>query len=291
MINYYCPDFYHGRKIYENIVKYQKEYPEYFYENVNIRYIFGSFPNMIWNGGSILLGPPMFLSDIQDFKNFYEELNIPIQLTLTNSSLTEEHLEDYYCNLVLENFNNGQNEVLVSSPILEDYLRKYYPNYKINRSVVNTPDDYDWEKALDTKYHNIVMPKRHGKNLNFLKTIKKEYRNRIEIMCSEICPIDCPFLYQHYKEFEKFTLDRNQNTSELPLCKNTYIKNSLFHADINNFISYKEINNNYLPLGYTEFKLTGRGDKIRILATLLSYMVKQEYQLLFMQKFLKENLL
>ena len=51
LINYYCPDFFNGEEIYDKLLMLKKEQPQIFYDYVNIKKIFGSVPNMIWNGG------------------------------------------------------------------------------------------------------------------------------------------------------------------------------------------------------------------------------------------------
>ena len=64
---------------------------------VNIKYIFGNFPNMLWNGGSIMVNNMrIFTPQIIEIKEWYEELNIPLQLTLTNTSLSEKHLSNRF---------------------------------------------------------------------------------------------------------------------------------------------------------------------------------------------------
>ena len=50
-------------------------------------------------------------------------------------SITKEDLADPYCNFCMEAGNNGKNEVLVVSPLLEEYIRKNYSSYTINSST------------------------------------------------------------------------------------------------------------------------------------------------------------
>ena len=288
MINYYFADFFTGKNLYKKIIQYQKEYPEIFYDNVNIKYIFGNFPNMLWNGGSIMVNNMrIFTPQIIEIKEWYEELNIPLQLTLTNTSLLEKHLEDEFCNNVLQLMDNGKNEVLVSTDLMYNYIKKNYPNYKINRSIVNTEKDYNWEEALDTKYHNIVMPRRNT-TPEYLSSIGEQYRNRIELLCNDPCPINCPMINTHYKLYEELAMRRGPDIYKAMECHNDIVNNSFFKMDLSSQITYKDINDIYLPLGYTEFKLSGRGSILKILTAVTSYMVKPEYQVMFYEKLLGE---
>lgn len=286
MINFYCPDFYLGEKFYIQLLQWQKEIPEVFNENVNIKTIFGSFPNMLWNGGSIFKRERnAFETEIIKIKNIYEKLNIPLQLTLTNSQIKEEHLKDEYCNKILKIMNNGLNEVLVSNNIMEEYIKNNYPNYKINRSIVNTAKDYNWEEALKIKYNNIVLPYRHLENFDILNSIDKKYRNRIEILCNDRCPRDCNRYCTHHMEFEKITLNI-EDEDTITECTNEKIKNNILGIDFSSQITYKDIINKYLPLGYTEFKLAGRTNYVDIVCSVIDYFIKPDYKCFIIRQLL-----
>ena len=70
MINYYCPDILVGYRFYPNILEMKQDYPEMFYDDVNIKTVFGNFPNLTWNGGSLFSGP--FLSEIPEMKSYLD---------------------------------------------------------------------------------------------------------------------------------------------------------------------------------------------------------------------------
>lgn len=289
MINYYCPEFFRGKKIYKKIIEYKRLYPEIFNEDSNIKFIFGSFPNMIWNGGSINIDKPIFLSEVMEIKEFYEELNIPIQLTLTNFSLKEEHLEDSYCNRILEIMDNGKNEVLISTELMYNYIKKYYPNYKINKSIVNS-DNYNsfQDDLLNNKYTNIVLPRRYIKDIEFLSGIYTSIRNRIEILCNDPCPYNCKYMKKHYENFNKIALDGLKNVKDAFECTNPVILNSPFSKDMNSQIQFNDIKNIYNSMNYTEFKIAGRGKISGTISSLTQYLIKQEYQISFLEVLIKE---
>ena len=83
---------------------------------------------------------------------------IPCRFTFTNPLITEEHLNDKFCNDVMRMADNGLNEVIVNSPILEEYIREKYPSYKITSSTCKQIEDFDALSAeLDKDYSLVVL--------------------------------------------------------------------------------------------------------------------------------------
>lgn len=287
-INYYCPDFYTGLPIYQTLIKWRHDYPEYF-NDFNISAVFGNFPNMVWNGGSVLTTSyPIFNAEIQEMYYAYQELGISMQLACTNSSLQKSHLEDEFCNQVLEICEHENNRVLVSTEMMFNYISTKYPKYKIDRSIVNTGNDYNWNEALN-KYNNIVLPRRHCYDIDWMKqTFKPEDRQRIEILCNDPCPINCPYINTHYQKFERLTIRRGPDLENALLCENLKIRDNLIHMDYDYLISEDIIQETYAPAGFTSMKLSGRGTKQKILNAIIPYFVKKEYQIPIYSKFIDE---
>ena len=65
----------------------------------------------------------------------FNSRGIPLRFTFTNPLIEEKHLSDKVCNDILKMADNGMNEVIVMSPILEQYIRENYPGYKITSST------------------------------------------------------------------------------------------------------------------------------------------------------------
>lgn len=280
-IYYNLPDFYLGINFYFNLLQIKKEYPELFYDNVEIKSIFGNFPNVIWNGGSYFFGKTHSVQDIQEIFFKYKLLDIPLKLTMTNPLLTKEDCFDRYCNMILTVAQDFDNiELLISSPILEDYIKNKYPNFKLNKSIIASETDYDFEEALLT-YNNIVLPRKLSKNFNFLQSIKIENRSKMELLCNDPCPIECPNLYSHYKEYAKISLYEKPSINEDSKCiifnnNNSPIKKFKF---IDQQITYNDIVESYLPNNFNNFKISGRGNIFTIAENTIKYMIKPEYQI------------
>lgn len=286
MINYYCPNFLDGRIIYDELIYGMQTYPEFFYPNINIKSIFGTFPGCIWNGGGVVNTHVTNYDEILDTCAYYDLINIPLQLTFTNPLIEEQDCYDRLGNKILELLHTGKNEVLISSPILEEYIKSEYPLYKINRSIINTKEDYNYEKALKKQYNNIVLPRRYVKDINFLQKINSKYRNRIELLCNDPCPIDCPNLYSHYERYADITLFNTSPHSLINDCTNEKRCNNYLYVIQEDQITYNDIINTYLPLGYTEFKLAGRSNCYTIITSIVPFLVKPEYQMNMVSKLL-----
>lgn len=276
--HYCCPDWYVGQPIYNMIFKLQKTAPEIFYPNTVIKNIYGTVPNSTWNGGcAYFRGTTPDMRVIRDTIEFYGLNDITLQLTATNPMLVETDIYDRLGNMLLTIFNEYSNiEVLVASPILEHYIRENYPRLKIVKSIIATEQDENYNEALN-KYSKIVLPRRHIKNDDVLVTINEINRGRVELLCNDPCPIDCPNLYDHYKEYGRTTLYEQSSFDVHNECifhKKPIGANKTFQQDQ---IKVEDMDK-YLSLGYNLFKIAGRGSKQSIVRAIVPYLIKPEYQ-------------
>lgn len=287
MINYYLPGFYETQRAYRTLFWLRDNWNECFYDNVNIKKIYGCFPGMIWNGGSAWFGGGVNREIIVDTFDFYSNTGVDLQLTLTNPLLEEKHLYDTLCNAVCEIACNYDNiEILVSSPLLENYIRKTYPKLKIDKSILSTTRDRGTEKdtlesyLLDTeKYNMVVFPRKYSKDMEFLKQVPEDKRSNFEILCTDPCSIHCPRLYSHYEDLAKqqLMIDLGDGTAKCTAFEPDYPFYNFLHRRFQ--ISYEEIIKDYEPLGYTEFKLSGRISYCGGVLRIVPYLIKPEYQL------------
>ena len=133
-INYHIPDFLKHFKLNRILIEALEIHPEWFRDNVKIGSSYGVFPTALWNGGRGSFG----LTDdrtMREVLKYYNDKGIPCRYTFTNPLITEEHLNDPFCNKMLKFGDNGLNEVIVFSPVLEQYIRENYPSYKITAST------------------------------------------------------------------------------------------------------------------------------------------------------------
>ena len=151
------------------------QYPELFRENVKIASFFGSMP-LIWNGGRMILG--RFYPDrAKAVIDAYNQRGIPYRFTFTNPFITEEYLDDPDCNTALEIADNGMNEVIVFSPVLEKYIRQTHPNMKVTSSTCKCIRDMNDVKAeLAKDYSLVVLDYNFNNNFEELEKLTPEER-------------------------------------------------------------------------------------------------------------------
>lgn len=289
MINYMLPGFYEHYNLYKQFFYIKKNYPEYFKEDVNIYCVYGNFQHCPWDGGRIFTQTKTAsLEDMVEVLHFYnDELNIPIRYVFTNTLITEEHCYDRRCNLMLELGKNYSNEIVVNSPILEKYIRENYPSYNIISSTTKCLTNQDLAlKEIEKDYKLICLDYNLNKNFNFLESIPKEHREKIEILVNPICGLGCPMRAEHYRlnSLYNLTFGKPYNLFE---CK---ITETILHPEhfSKTGISHEEIVEKYLPLGINNIKLEGRTlDEITIATILAKYLIKEKYQFVFISNLIK----
>lgn len=266
----FCINFY----LYQILLNLMKEYPDKFIEGYKVGSVYGTFPGAIWNGGRTVLGTSN-MSTIKSVLDTYERLGAPVRFTWTNSLIEEKHCYDTYCNLIMELADNGKNQVLCNSEILEEYLRKNYPNFKYVSSTTKRIRSLEaLEEELKKDFFMAVLDYDLNHNEEVLKALEPE-ASRVEILVDEICFPNCPKRSEHYKEesYHQLRFDKGKPFD----CPN--IKTMPSFEDCKKrpaFISNEEIGD-YIERGYVNFKLVGRGLPEKVLVdSLMYYFVKED---------------
>lgn len=280
-IIFHLPGVFEKIKVNQVLIWLYKNRPEFFKENVKIGSFYGS-PGVIWNGGRFI-GGYFTKKELESIRDFMKDMNIPIRFTFSNCLIEEKHLSDIYGNLILEIFNNGKNEILCNSSILEKYIReKYNDNYKYISSTtkrLNKKEDQKLEILKD--YYLIVLDYDYNNDNNFLKEL--DSKEKIEILCNAVCQSNCPKRLNHYKNISYCQL--NYDPDSLFACEHES-KSFKQTMELSHFITVERINE-LLELGFKNFKLEGRTGSDEDLAdALIYYLIKDEWQ-----DFVKEELL
>lgn len=247
-----------------------KNEPDYFRPDVEIASFFGEFPTSLWNGGRISIGDQCDAGFVQNVVKSINSLGIPIRYTYTNPLLNQYDLEDEYCNFCMRVADNGMNEVLVVSPILEEYIREKYPSFKINSSTCKEIRDMDkLNEELEKDYHLVVLDYNLNNQFDLLKKIEK--KDKCEILVNAICIPNCPRRGEHYRhmaEMERIALKNRKLPPDKQIpCQGWHceylIKNTFYDTwKYPTYISPEAIWEKYVPMGYTNFKLEGRNTNI-----------------------------
>lgn len=164
-----------------------------------IRYLYGS-PRMRWNCGRILIRDhPHTEEDIRAELTGAAEHGITPLLTFSNPLLTEEDLTDPLGNLILDILNEVKGGVIVANGLLQEYVRRGWPDIEIHASVILTSfsehRDQAYYEALSQRYDRYVVHTDDNLNPALLLRVPKE---NAEILLNEPCGYQCPRRRQHY---------------------------------------------------------------------------------------------
>ena len=263
-----------------------EQHPEYFREGVEIASFFGSFPLALWNGGRLTGNDQCDAAFVKNVVKTINSKGIPIRYTFTNPLLTEEDLDDPFCNFCMEVADNGMNEVLVFSEVLEKYLREKYPSYHFNSTTckeIRDVESLNEEMKKDYKY--VVLDYNLNNKWDLLEKI--EHKEKLEVLINACCVPDCKRRGDHYKNIainQRITLENRK----LPKDKQKPIKpwtceygdkNCIYTIqEYSTFVSPEMIWEKYVPMGINNFKIEGRtGNLFSLIETYSFYMLKPEY--------------
>lgn len=278
MLNFYLPDFFYLFKLNFYTIHYMKKNPELFYDNVNVKAVYGAFPPSIWNGGRTMSFDFVERSSIiATIKNF-NDIGVALRFTFTNTLLRPEDVYDAYCNECLKLANNGMNEVLVNSPILEEYIRKNYPEYRLISSTTKGIKTIGGLNAELEKYP-IVVADYTLNNKPELFTIPN--RDRCEILLNTNCADNCQYRQQHYRFLAKLQLHQEAEPFKCPYGRDHVLTLNMYNImNINkSFVKVEDLYGKYVPAGFKEFKIEGRKlNPYEVLEYYVYYLAKPEYR-------------
>lgn len=274
---FHLPGLFRLTKIYEILLDGYVNHPEMFKDNVKIGSIYGS-PTCIWNGGRVMVNCSYPKEQLELIRNFTEHYGIPARFTFTNCLLEEKHTYDTYGNLILRIFNTGHNEIICNKEVLENYIRENYGDrYKyISSTTKRLTNTEAQDKEIDKDYYLIVLDYDHNKDFDYLKSIKN--KEKCELLCNPICGAKCAFRSKHYEQISQAQLEFSEDSSKPPC---SYVQNDTLWTAMKqkNFISPEDINDIYLPMGFSNFKLEGRtASPLDLIETLIYYLIKEEYK-------------
>jgi hypothetical protein len=280
-INFYLPDFYYNYQMNMLFVDLQKKHPEVFREGAVIKAIYGAFPPAIWNGGRCVIGYTS-VENVQKTVKLINEAGVSLRYTYTNCLLDESHLNDNFCNLTMRVADNGMNEVIINSEILEGYIREKYPNYKlISSTTKRLLKDEAIEEELKKDYDLIVLDYALN-NEDRLFTegdIIHDNAGHFELLVNAYCQDDCPIRKRHYRQLSRQQLDYGEGTPDFDLCN--HIGDDFYRVldTRKRFIKVEDLYGKYYENGYRHFKIEGRTMKMPdILESYVYYMIKPEFQ-------------
>ena len=318
---YHLPGLFEFYELYKVFLPLFREHREYFYDWCDIGSVYGAPADCIWGGGRAGFGD----DDARKVLDLMKEYGISARLTFSNSLLREEHILDKKCNALCKLFEEAgdiqrervsdsnmqnksikdiqennvqpkaiQNGVIVHADLLLDYLKKNYSNLyfvsSTTKVLINFQDFLKEVKREDFQY--VVPDFRLNKSFDRLNTLTQIEKDKVEFLCNECCWFGCKDRKRCYETVSRKNLGENcpEHHCAAPDAEEGY----RFSKAMKNpgFISTEDIRNVYLPMGFSNFKIEGRGLGSALgLEFLLYYMVKKEYQIHIREAIYLDNML
>lgn len=287
VVKFHLPGLRQNYPINMLVVSLLKQKPEWFREGIEIGSFYGEFPTSLWNGGR----PSNYdQCDAGYITNVIKSINaqgIPVRYTYTNMLLNEHDLEDPYCNFCMQSADNGMNEVMIFSPVLENYIRQKYPSFKLNSSTCKEIREIDKvNEELEKDYYLVVLDFNLNNRFDELAEIKD--KGRCELLVNSLCTPNCPRRGAHYENIAKNQRIMLKNRKmpkdkQIPLehwhCE--YGEHNCVHTiqDYPTVIKPDDIWEKYVPMGFHHFKIEGRtANLFSLVETYCFYLIRPEHQ-------------
>ena len=290
---YHLPGLFEFYDLYSVFLPLFYSHREYFYDWCDIGSVYGAPSDCIWGGGRVGFGN----CRPQDVLSLMQEYHISARLTFSSSRLKPEHLSDEKCNALCRLFvqnSSIQNGVIIHSDLLLDYLKTAYPALyfvsSTTKVLTHFADFLNEIKRPDFLY--VVPDFRLNKALEQLNTLSPSEKDKVEFLCNECCFFGCTDRKRCYETVSRKNLGENcpEHLCSAPDAANGY----RFSKAMTNpgFIGIDDIQNVYLPMGFSNFKIEGRSlGSALILEFLLYYMTKPEYQIHVREAVYLDNML
>ena len=284
---FHLPGLFEFVELYRAFLPLFYEHREWFHDGFAIGSIYGAPAGALWGGGRVGFGE----ASAEEVLALTREYGISARLTFSNSLLTEEHLSDRTCNALCEMFAEGvsaaaaekaRNGVIVHSDMLCRYLKENYPSLYLVSSTTKVLTEFaDLKKELDREEFDYVVPDfRLNKAFSLLEGLPQKEKDKAEFLVNECCDINCKERKACYENVSRKSLG---DTSVDHICHGAHAAEGYrFSRTMENpaFISREDIQNIYLPMGFSNFKIEGRGlGSAVVLEFLLYYLTRPQWQL------------
>ena len=278
---YHLPGLFEFHELYRAFLPLFRRHRDWFYDWAAIGSIYGAPAGCRWDGGRSGFGE----ADPAEAAALVREYGISARLTFSNSLLREEDLSDARCNRLCALFeHNGPVPagVILHSDRLLEYLQDHYPGFYFVSSTTKVLTEFrQLREELERPAFRFVVPDfRLNKAWGELLALPGELKQKAEFLCNENCWFGCPDRKACYENVSRKNLgeDCADHVCLSPDAQRGY----RFSDAMENpgFIGIREIQEDYLPGGFSHFKIEGRslGSAV-VLEFLLYYLTRPEYQL------------
>ena len=278
---FHLPGLFEFYDFYRLFIPLFKEKREYFYDFADITSIYGAPDDCIWGGGRFGYGA----AAAKDVLLLLNEYGISGRLTFSNSLLKSEHLADKKCNSLCREFADSigvQNGVIVHSDLLLEYLKDNYSGLYFVSSTTKVLTEFEQlHNEIKREDYSFVVPDfRLNKQFDKLQLLSDEEKSKVEFLCNECCYVGCKERKECYENVSRRMIGESceEHICKAPGGESGYLFSKAMQNPM--FIGVNDIVERYLPMGFTNFKIEGRGLGTAVLLEfLLYYMVKPEYHI------------
>lgn len=290
---FHLPGLFEFYELYRVFLPLFREHREYFYGWCEIGSIYGAPADCLWGGGRAGFGE----ASPRDVLALMQEYGISARLTFSNSLLREELLSDRKCNALCRLFTESggvQNGVIVHSDLLLEYLAQRWPGLYFVSSTTKVLTDFrELKSELDRADFRYVVPDfRLNRQFDALSALTQAQKDKVEFLCNECCWFGCTDRKRCYETVSRMNLGEvcPEHRCAAPDADGGY----RFSKAMKNpgFIGVRDIEDIYLPMGFSQFKIEGRSlGSALVLEFLLHYMTRPEYQLNVREEIYLDNTL
>ena len=289
---YHLPGLFEFYELYKAFLPLYRDHREYFYDWCDIASIYGAPMDCLWGGGRVSMED----HDPGEVLELLKEYGVSARLTFSNSLLTKDHLRDKKCNELCDLFaeeTGMENGVIVHSDLLLQYLKNKYPKLYFVSSTTKVLTDFcRLLGEIDRDDFRYVVPDfRLNKNFEQWKFLTRDQKDKVEFLCNECCFYGCKDRKVCYEAVSRKNLGE---PTDFQCSSPGSSEGYRFSKAMKNpgFISLEDIQKVYLPMGFTNYKIEGRGlGSALILEFLLYYMTKPEYALQVREEIYLDNML
>ena len=287
---FHLPGLYEFYDFYREFLPVYFNHKEFFFDWCKIGSIYGAPKDCLWSGGRTSDAD----ASNKDVLDLIKEYKISARLTFSNSLLNEINLKDLKCNNLCNLFNDENNGIIIYSDLLLDYIKEHYPKFYFVSSTTKVIINFEGLlKELNNKDFKYVVPDfRLNKAFDKFESLNQSQKNKMEFLCNECCYIGCKERKQCYENVSRKNLGLEPIND---VCKAPDLNYGYSFSKTKknpSFISLDDIKNKYMPLGFSNFKIEGRGlGSALLLEFILYYMTKPEYQINVRELLYLDNML
>lgn len=260
-------------------------HPHWFYDDVKIDAVFGAFPNTLWNGGRTFMGRMYLGFDVKRIIKAYNTRGLSCRFTFTNLLIEDKHLTDTYCNLLCEMAQNGMNDIIIASDVLEEYIRKTYPDYKLISSITKCLSKEETLAELEKDYKFVVLNANFNADKEFLQSLP--HKDKVEILANCSCVSGCTRKKDHYIDASQAQIDcfSTDASKEKEFCTR-YASNFFEAKSRRDWLTYEDLRER-VDMGFNNFKIEGRDALFNpsmvftLIETYTHYFIKPEFKDMF----------